>query len=461
MTNSSSTLQSPAQLEARDGRETILKVEAASKKFAVSIDYALRYGTKRIFRELFGIKGNTSELRPGEIWAVKDVSFELRRGETLGIIGANGAGKSTLLKMINGVFVPDKGSVAVRGTVGGLIEIGAGFQPKLTGRENIYVIAAMLGFSKHDVDNLVEDIIEFADVGAFLDSPVQSYSSGMQVRLGFAIHVFQKPDLLLADEVLAVGDFEFQQKCLAKINEIRKDIGMILVSHSMPTVSRFCTRVIVMEKGGVLYDGEPREAVTIFTSRRAQLMSTRGSDSPGSGGLAGDSDLAEHRDEPEVLCRNSGIKLPKGLYGSEYVNSAKISEVRLEWSSGPRKGIQSIPLLAELTLTFSFRIGADTDRLVIGVPFHSIDGTLLTACNTDSAGVKVSIPEDGVVCGRLIIDRFSLVPGDYVPCLVIQDGWEFVYRKVLQPLSVMPRPSSEGGHSLYFGVFLENFSWQV
>ena len=162
-------------------------------------------------------------LRDGEFWAVNDVSFELRRGECLGLIGHNGAGKTTLLKMLNGLIKPDAGSITIRGRVGALIALGAGFNPILTGRENIYINGSVLGLSKKEIDGKIDEIIDFAEIGEFIDSPVQNYSSGMSVRLGFSIASSLSPDVLILDEVLAVGDIGFVIKCLNRVRQLLLD----------------------------------------------------------------------------------------------------------------------------------------------------------------------------------------------------------------------------------------------
>src|SRR4030042_3217494 len=184
--------------------EIAIKVEHVSKKYCKSLKRSMLYGVQDIGRNMVGLSSRSDRLRKNEFWAVDDISFEVKRGETLGIIGPNGAGKTTLLKMLNGIFWPDKGKITMKGEFGALIEIGAGFHPLLTGRENIYINAAILGMKKKYVDEKFEDIIKFADIGDFIDTPVKFYSSGMFVRLGFAVAVHCEPDILLVDEVLAV-----------------------------------------------------------------------------------------------------------------------------------------------------------------------------------------------------------------------------------------------------------------
>ena len=201
-------------------------------------------------------------LRAGEFYAVRDVSFELRRGECLGLIGHNGAGKTTLLKMLNGLIKPDSGRITMRGRVGALIALGAGFNPILTGRENIYINGSVLGLSKKEIDGKIDEIIDFAEIGEFIDSPVQNYSSGMQVRLGFAVASSMSPDVLILDEVLSVGDIGFVIKCLNRVRKLTANAAVILVSHQMQSVSSFCSRVIFMGHGrGLLDTLHPGEAI--------------------------------------------------------------------------------------------------------------------------------------------------------------------------------------------------------
>ncbi|MGI0107865.1 ABC transporter ATP-binding protein [Salinimicrobium sp. WS361] len=235
--------------------ETLVEVEGLSKKFCKDLKTSLNYGIKDLFSNLFGNK-EKRELRDKEFWAVKDINFKLRRGECLGLIGHNGAGKSTLLKILNGLIKPDAGKVTIKGRVGALIELGAGFNSILSGRENIYNNGAVLGFSRKEVDEKLEEIIDFAEIREFIDMPVQNYSSGMKVRLGFAIAAQMEPDVLLIDEVLAVGDLGFILKCFKTIDQILPNTAIIFVSHSMPMISRMCNEIILMENGEVKFQGE-------------------------------------------------------------------------------------------------------------------------------------------------------------------------------------------------------------
>lgn len=246
-------------------KEILVKVEGVSKKFCKDLKRSLWYGLQDL--NPFG-KSESNELRKDEFWAVKDVSFELRRGECLGLIGHNGAGKSTLLKMLNGLINPDQGKITMYGKVGALIELGAGFNPILTGRENIYNNGAVLGFTKEEIDSKVEAIIDFAEIHEFIDMPVQYYSSGMKVRLGFAVAAQMEPDVLIIDEVLAVGDLGFVLKCFKMIDKILPNTALIFVSHSMPMISRISTYLLMLNQGVSHYqDNNVSKGIDVYYSK--------------------------------------------------------------------------------------------------------------------------------------------------------------------------------------------------
>jgi lipopolysaccharide transport system ATP-binding protein len=215
------------------GNEWAIRSEGVSKKFGLTLRQSMKYGLRDVARKLAGRSSTSGVLREGEFWAVNDVSFELHGGEALGIMGVNGCGKTTLLRILNGVYAPDTGRIQIRGRVGALIAAGAGFAPMLSGRENVYVNGALLGLTTQEIDGLMDEIIAFSELGQFIDLPVKNYSSGMYVRLGFAIAALSRPDVLLMDEVLAVGDLNFQKKCYDHILQLkRQGTAIILVSHS-------------------------------------------------------------------------------------------------------------------------------------------------------------------------------------------------------------------------------------
>lgn len=245
--------------------DTLITVNHVSKKFCRSLKHSLWYGLKDLAYELCGDgHGGRCQLRPGEFWAVKDVGFEVRRGECIGVVGRNGAGKTTLLRMLNGLIKPDIGRIELTGRIGALIALGAGFNPVLTARENIYVSASVLGISRREIKAKFDEIVDFAEVEQFIDAPVQSYSSGMKVRLGFAIASVLKPDILLLDEVLAVGDANFRSKCIRRIGSILSECAVVFVSHDAWAVRRICDSIIWLDQGRILYNGNTESGMQLY-----------------------------------------------------------------------------------------------------------------------------------------------------------------------------------------------------
>jgi lipopolysaccharide transport system ATP-binding protein len=243
----------------------VIQVDRVSKKFSRSLRHMMLNAPLDIGRSILGLNRRSEELRKGEFWAIDEVSLSLDQGMRIGLIGRNGSGKSTLLKMLNGTLLPDRGSIQIRGRVGALIELGAGFHPVLTGRENIFINGSIMGMKTLDIRKKFEDIIAFADIGDFLDSPVKFYSSGMYVRLGFSVAVHSEPDILLMDEVLAVGDIAFQKKCFDRLDSIvQKGTTIIFVSHSMAAIQRFCPISMLLEKGKTVFLGDSREAAAKY-----------------------------------------------------------------------------------------------------------------------------------------------------------------------------------------------------
>lgn len=225
----------------------------------------MAYGIKDLGCNLAGIRQDTSRLRKHEFWAVRDVSMDIKRGETIGIIGANGSGKTTLLRLIHSIFPPDCGEIHMRGRMGALIALGAGFHPLMTGRENVYLNGAILGLSKAEIGARMEEIVDFSEIGEFLDAPVSTYSSGMKVRLGFAVASQMNPDILIVDEVLAVGDASFRERCADRMRQFTQNGGsVVLVSHNMLTVEELCERVVRLDKGQVREIGAPRDVIANY-----------------------------------------------------------------------------------------------------------------------------------------------------------------------------------------------------
>ena len=268
---------------------SVIKVRNLSKKYVISDQIGERYNAMRDvmmyklrslgerFRHPLSI--NRKQVNIREFWALKDISFEVKQGDRLGIIGRNGAGKSTLLKLLSRITEPSNGSINIKGRVASLLEIGTGFHPELTGRENIYLNGAILGMGKNEIKKKFDEIVEFSGVENFLDTPVKRYSSGMQARLGFAVAAHLEPDILAVDEVLAVGDAEFQRKCLGKMGDVAKEGRTILfVSHNLAAVECLCNRGLLLLNGELSYNGTQTEAVAMYMrslSRNTESIESR------------------------------------------------------------------------------------------------------------------------------------------------------------------------------------------
>jgi ABC-2 type transport system ATP-binding protein len=238
------------------GGTTVIRIENVSKRFVIRKDKSLK---ERLVN--FG----RSNLHKDDFWALRDVELDIASGSTVGLIGPNGSGKSTLLKMIGGILQPTSGTVHLRGRLAALLELGAGFHPDLTGRENVYLNASILGLSKKQTDHHFDAMVEFSGIEPFIDTQVKFYSSGMYVRLAFAVAVHVDPDILLVDEVLAVGDEPFQRKCLERIRGFQHEgRTIVLVTHGLDQVAEFCDRAVVLEQGKVAADGMPRDALKVL-----------------------------------------------------------------------------------------------------------------------------------------------------------------------------------------------------
>jgi ABC-2 type transport system ATP-binding protein len=231
----------------------VIRVSDVSKRFVIRKDKSLKERLVNLAQ---------SNAHKDDFWALKGVSLEIVAGQTVGLVGHNGSGKSTLLKLIGGILQPNEGLVERRGRLAALLELGAGFHPDLTGRENVFLNASILGLSREQTEGYFDSIVEFSEIGQFIDTPVKFYSSGMYVRLAFSIAVHVDPDVLLVDEVLAVGDAPFRKKCMDKIREFQKEgRTIVLVSHSEAQVKSMCDRVVVLNHGNVVFDGDAEPGI--------------------------------------------------------------------------------------------------------------------------------------------------------------------------------------------------------
>jgi len=241
--------------------QTVIQFERVTKKFSLQ--------NQKTFKEFLPALIRGEETTKG-FTALDNISFKIKKGETVGIIGPNGSGKSTILKLIAGVMSPTSGKITVRGKVSPLIELGAGMHPELTGRENIYLNGAILGLSRQEINKNIESIIDFSEIRDFIHQPVKHYSSGMYMRLAFSIAIHVNPEILLIDEILAVGDTEFQQKCFKKMEEFQKskEITMIFVSHNLKQIETFCNRVMYLNNHRIIATGKPKNVINIYTQPR-------------------------------------------------------------------------------------------------------------------------------------------------------------------------------------------------
>lgn len=361
--------------------DVLIAAKGLGKKYCKSLRRGLLYGSEDIARSYFGLAPRPDTLRRDEFWSLQDVSFELRRGECLGLIGPNGAGKSSLLKILNGIVAPNRGQAEVRGKVGALIEVGAGFHPLLTGRENIYVNGAILGLSRAEIDRKFDAIVDFSGISDFIDMPVKHYSSGMHVRLGFAIAAQMEPDILLIDEILAVGDAGFRAKCYNAIGHLSKRTAIVFVSHSMPMISRLATQTLLIDHGRVAYQGSTAEAVARY-----------------------------HR-----------------LFGEQTnpsrLGSGEATILSLRFLTPDEKPAASVPwgssLIAELHVTAHQSLC----NVHIDLVFTNIAEEVVAECNMRLAGRSINLSRDSTRVVRAQIRQFSLNAGIYkVSALVLSEN---------------------------------------
>jgi ABC-2 type transport system ATP-binding protein len=339
-----------------------------------------------------------------DFWALRDVSLTVREGETVGILGRNGSGKSTLLKCICGVLQPTSGEVAVRGKLAGLLELGAGFQADLTGRENIYLNGSLLGMSKRQVDSVFDDIVDFSELEEFIDGQVKFYSSGMYVRLGFAVAVNMDPDILVVDEVLAVGDERFQRKCIDRVNQFQREgRTILLVTHSADTVRSICDRGIVLSHGNMVAEGEPGEATRIF---RERLMAE------GAGMSLVDSTIVAVPATPDMV-GNEGV-------GDTASHDNATRPVRFRSVHRVYSGDNTVPYMTtgdDLTIRVEYEALQATDDVVFSLEIRDDSGNTITRTDTSIIGVRIDAPAGtgimhfGVVNMPMLDGSFSFALG--------------------------------------------------
>lgn len=331
----------------------------------------------------WGTKSNSSATSSDGYLALNDINFSVRKGETVGVLGKNGAGKSTLLQVITGVLQPTQGEVKVAGRVGALLELGAGFNPELTGRENIELAGAVLGLSSHQVRQKIDEIIHFADIGEFIEHPVKTYSSGMMVRVAFSQQIHMDPDVLIIDEALSVGDMFFQQKCLAKIKDIiGRGVTVFFVSHSLNAVKSLCRRAILLEKGQLVADGPSEEVCEQYQN---SMSSSSAEDLQ-----AAIAQSAMNRSEDgtfELQVDPTLTVLPNEVFDTTVTNRSGGGEVRFTGFAvldATGRPVTTIERAGPVTLRLQFIVNSDIPPgSTIGVLIRDMHGVDLLAYNTD------------------------------------------------------------------------------
>jgi ABC-type polysaccharide/polyol phosphate transport system ATPase subunit len=381
-----------------------------------------------------------SDLRPEETFtALEDVSFEVKRGSTFGVIGENGSGKSTLLKLVAGITKPTKGTLAVQGRVSALIELGAGFHPEISGRENVAINGVMLGLTRKEIDRRFDEIVEFAELADFIDDPVKTYSSGMYMRLGFAVAIHVEPDVLLIDEVLAVGDEAFTRKCLDKIAEFRRRGRTILfVTHTLGLVEKMCDESLWLRHGRAAGRGDPKRVIDSYLTYVAEgeeaNLRARHAAALGTGtGEPGDALPPATSEAPAAGYR-------PGRWGSREV---EISEVRF---ADGRSRTRHVFVPGE-TVFVTLRVHAarPVEDFVFGVGIFSAEGTSVYGTNTDLEGF-VPARVEGLAEVTLVLEGLSLVEGTYLVDVAAhrRDGTPYDYHRGLYSLRVKSRTKDVG-----------------
>ena len=381
-----------------------------------------------------------SDLTPDQTFtALDDVSFEVKRGCTFGVIGENGSGKSTLLKLLAGITKPTAGRLTVNGRISALIELGAGFHPEISGRENVAINGIMLGLTKREIEERFDEIVEFAELREFIDAPVKTYSSGMYMRLGFAVAIHVHPDVLLIDEVLAVGDEGFTRKCLDKIGELRRHgRTIVIVSHSLHLVEKMCDDVLWLRHGKTAQQGDPKrvvDAYLIYVAGGEEALLAREHGQAGS--AAGPA--------PEAV-PGAAEPQPQGYREGRWGNrEVEILEVKLVDAAGRERHVY-VPG-EPLTVEMRTRAKQATQDFVFGVGFFTADGVSVYGTNTDIEDfTPQQISGDALV--RFRIDELRLVEGSYLLDVAAhrKDGTPYDYHRGLYSFRVKSRVKDVGVH---------------
>lgn len=411
---------------------SIVKVENIIKKYSRNSNTHLDYGIKDLFTELRGLNQST-DLRKDEFYAVNDVSFTLKKGQSIALIGRNGCGKTTLLKMIAGLIKPTDGRITIDGKIQALIALGAGFENKLSGRENIYNSASLIGLGYNETIKIIDEIIEFSEIEEFIDSPVETYSSGMYARLGFSVAIHLKPEVLLVDEILSVGDYAFQNKCFMKMHQLKKEgMSIILVSHSHTQVTQLCDLAVWMERGNIVEFGKSKDVVTKYLNHMDDLA-------------------VKKIEQPKP-------KAPKKestkLYGSIYPEFDRLNNFSFKLMDENGNEINSCKTNDSVFVEYSFDLCQDVEDLNASINFYRKDGLLMTTISTLNGDVIKNIKNGKVNC-KLRINNLALNPCEYVIVMPIHEGHGYLYRDVVKELLV-----TKNSEMMHWGILSLSYEYE-
>lgn len=417
-------------------------VDAVSKKYSRKANAHLSYGLSDLWREVRGRAG-TSALRPDEFLAVDDISFHLNPGDSFGLVGRNGSGKTTLLKMMNGLIKPDKGTLILEGRLQALINLGAGFDPRLSGRDNIFTSAALMGLPRAKTAEMVDAVIDFSELEEFIDSPVQTYSKGMYARLGFAVAIHLEPDILLIDEILSVGDAGFQNKCFTRMQELKKQgVTIVLVSHSHHSVVQLCERALWLHKGQAMRLGPSKEVVGAYLdfldTEELKKVNAR--------------NQAKVAD-PSATKATPGTSAGESLYGPIYNEFDKIDELEVRFLVDGEDR-DSVQLHRALTIEYQFRLKQKVSDLNITLKFWRKDGLNLSTISTLNGDLVKHIRSGLVRCAVTIPD-INFNPGQYVLVIAIHEGKSYLYRNVVKEFVIT------GGSRMTWGLSDFKYEYKV
>ncbi len=404
--------------------DAIVEVRRVSKKYSRNENSHLGYGIRDLFDELLGRK-RSLELRKDEFLAVNDVSFAIAPGETYALIGRNGSGKTTLLKMMNGLIKPDAGAIVLRGPTQALINLGAGFNADLTGRDNVFNSASLMGMGRRETESILDEIVDFAELEEFIDSPFHTYSSGMKARLGFSVAVHLKPEILLIDEILAVGDFAFQNKCFLKMHALKKaGVSIVLVSHSHTRVIQLCEKALWLHRGQTMFQGPAKEAVQAYLSHLEAAEQEK---------------LARQPARPaEPVEAQAPRKLPekrKSLYGDLYDPVDGLTTPQVCLLADGEESL-AFPVHSEILIRYEFSLQREFHDLDISLDIYRRDGRLMTSLSTADRNLLQGMHQ-GALRGEIHIADFDMAPGSYALVLGIRDAAGCLCRNVLVEFMVL------------------------